>query len=38
VIYLVAMLVEMFWWPKRRDELLANGERAADIAEVIVSK
>ena len=36
VIYLAAMSVEMFWWPKRRDELLANGDRAADIAEVIV--
>jgi hypothetical protein len=25
-------LVELFWWPKRRDELLANGDRAAEIA------
>jgi hypothetical protein len=32
VIYLAALLVEVFWWPKRRDELLANGDRAADIA------
>jgi hypothetical protein len=32
VIYLVALLVELFWWPNRRDELLANGDRAADIA------
>jgi hypothetical protein len=31
-IYLAALLVELFWWPKRRDELLANGDRAADIA------
>jgi hypothetical protein len=29
VIYLLALLVELFWWPKRRDELLANGARAA---------
>jgi hypothetical protein len=32
VIYLVALLFEMFWWPKRRDALLANGDRAADLA------
>jgi hypothetical protein len=31
-IYLVTLLAELFWWPKRRDELLANGDRAADIA------
>jgi hypothetical protein len=35
VIYLVALLAEMFWWPKRRDELLANGDRAAEIAVAI---
>jgi hypothetical protein len=32
VIYLVALLIELFWWPKRRDELLANGDRAAEMA------
>jgi hypothetical protein len=32
VIYLVALLVELFWWPKKRDALLANGDRAADNA------
>lgn len=31
VIYLVAFLVELFWWPKKRDELLANGDRAAEM-------
>jgi hypothetical protein len=31
-IYFVALLVELFWWPKRRDELLANADRAADVA------
>jgi hypothetical protein len=31
VIYLVAFLVELFWWPKQRDELLANGDRAAEM-------
>jgi hypothetical protein len=37
-IYLMALLVELFWWPKRRDELLANGDRAADIAGHILEK
>jgi len=32
VIYLVAFLLELFWWPKRRDELLANSDRAAEMA------
>jgi O-antigen/teichoic acid export membrane protein len=32
-IYLALLLIELFWWPKRRDELLANGDRAADIAQ-----
>jgi hypothetical protein len=31
-IYLVLLLIEVFWWPKRRDELLANTDRASDIA------
>jgi hypothetical protein len=31
-IYLVAFFVELFWWPKWRDAMLANGDRAADIA------
>jgi len=38
VIYLVAFLVELFWWPKRRDELLANSDRAADIAADVLEK
>ncbi|MFG1933658.1 hypothetical protein ACGFK1_23880 [Mycobacterium sp. NPDC048908] len=37
-IYLVALSVEMFWWPKRRDELLANGGRAAEAARVILAE
>jgi hypothetical protein len=28
----VAFFVELFWWPKWRDAMLANGDRAADIA------
>jgi hypothetical protein len=31
-IYLVALLMELFWWPKRRDRLLANADRAAEMA------
>jgi predicted membrane channel-forming protein YqfA (hemolysin III family) len=31
-IYLVALLIELFWWPKRRDQLLSNADRAADMA------
>jgi hypothetical protein len=37
-IYLVALLIELFWWPKRRDELLANADRAADLATQILEK
>ncbi|WP_101949860.1 hypothetical protein [Mycobacterium sp. 3519A] len=37
VIYLVALLFECFWWPKRRDQLLANGDRASAAAEVILA-
>jgi hypothetical protein len=37
-IYLAALLVELFWWPKRREQLLANGERAAELAgEMLIS-
>ena len=31
-IYLVLLGIELFWWPKRRDQLLANADHAADIA------
>lgn len=31
-IYLVLLLLELFWWPKRRDELLANADAAAEMA------
>jgi hypothetical protein len=31
-IYLVLLLIELFWWPKRRDKLLANADRAAEMA------
>ena len=32
-IYLVLLLIEVFWWPKRQDRLLSNADRAADMAE-----
>ena len=31
-IYLVMLLFEMFWWPKRLRRLLANADRAVDVA------
>lgn len=31
-IYLAALLAELFWWPRRRQQLLANGDRAAELA------
>jgi hypothetical protein len=31
-IYLVLLLIELFWWPKRRDRLLADADRAAEMA------
>jgi hypothetical protein len=38
VIYLVLLLFELFWWPKRLEQLLANTDRAADIAAHILEK
>jgi len=32
VIYLVMLIFEVFWWPKRREQLLANADRAVDLA------
>jgi hypothetical protein len=32
-IYFVLLLIELFWWSKRRDLLLANADRAAEIAQ-----
>jgi hypothetical protein len=31
-IYLVLLSIELFWWPPRREQLLANADRAAEIA------
>lgn len=38
VIYLVLLLFELFWWPKRLQQLLTNTDRAAEIAEHILEK
>jgi hypothetical protein len=32
LLYLVLMAVELFWWPGRRDRLLANADRAKERA------
>ena len=37
-IYLVLLLLELFWWPKRRDRLLANADRAAEIAQHFLTR
>jgi O-antigen/teichoic acid export membrane protein len=31
-VYLVLLALELFWWPKRRAQLLANADRSADMA------
>ena len=31
-IYLVLLLLELFWWPKWQQQLLANADRAAEMA------
>ncbi|MDT5162470.1 MAG: hypothetical protein QOC90_2780 [Mycobacterium sp.] len=31
-IYLALLAIEVFWWPKRQAQLLANADRAADVA------
>jgi hypothetical protein len=38
VIYLVLLLFELFWWPKRLEQLLANADRAAGFATHILEK
>jgi hypothetical protein len=35
-IYLVALLVELFWWPKRKQQLLANADRAGELARQVI--
>jgi hypothetical protein len=32
VVYLVMLLLEMFWWPKRQRRLLENADRAAELS------
>ena len=31
-IYLVLLFIELFWWPKRMERLLANADLAAEMA------
>jgi hypothetical protein len=31
------LLVELFWWPKRLELLLANAARASELAHAMVS-
>ena len=38
VIYLVLLLFELFWWPKRLEQLLADTDRAADTAAHILER
>jgi hypothetical protein len=33
-VYLVLLFLEIFWWPKRREQLLANADLAAGMAAV----
>jgi hypothetical protein len=37
-IYLVLLFIELFWWPKRQQQLLADAGRAADIAQHVLEK
>lgn len=32
-IYLVLLLLELFWWPRRQQRLLANADRAAALVQ-----
>jgi hypothetical protein len=32
VVYLVVLGLELFWWPKRREGLLSNADRATAMA------
>lgn len=32
VIYLVMLIAEVFWWPKRQNQLLTNADRAVELA------
>ena len=37
-IYLVLLRLELFWWPNRQRQLLADADRAADIAQHVLAK
>ena len=38
IIYLVLLQLELSWWPKRREQLLANADRAVEIAQHFSTK
>ena len=31
-LYVALLVIELFWWPKRQDQLLSNAERAEELA------
>jgi hypothetical protein len=35
-IYLVMLVLEVFWWPKRQQQVLANADRAVHDSEINV--
>lgn len=36
-VYLVMLLIELFWWPKRLELLLANADRASELADAVIT-
>ena len=36
-VYLVMLLIELFWWPKQQNRLLANADRAGERAHAVIS-
>jgi hypothetical protein len=37
-VYLALLGIEMFWWPKRQQQLLADADRSAEIAERLLEQ
>lgn len=37
-VYLAMLLIEVFWWPKQQDRLLANADRAGELAHAAISE
>jgi len=36
-LYLALLALELFWWPKRQEQLLSNADRAAEVARRILA-